>query len=680
MNLEGAGFPLPRDNFSKTRNNGEFQISRIIRETQDNQSLLNLLNSLKFQTLRANSIKTQNYTKMNMRMKRIVMTILVSLAFLPAIKAQGYDIATIAKSDPLVITGAVGTQNTYYYSSLGSGYASPLSSSAYANLNISVYGIAMPFSFYYSSDNLSFSHPQFSFNVSPTYKGWTLHLGRRSMAFSNYIYNIPFNGIGLEYTKPGGNGLRFGAFYGVLRNAVNYNPDEVSAATPAYRRTGWGLKVGYGSSRNFIDLYLFRAQDHRSSIDEVWYDKLNAQENIVLGMRGRWQIIKQMALSANVAASVFSNDITAPMVDSEKVKELDGIFDVRYSSLLRWAGDVSLTTNLNFLSFALNYKLVQPDYTTLGVSYMSNNYHSMGASANTRIGKLVLGGNFSFQSDNLSNEQLYTTRGYVYGANASLPVGSKINLSANYNGYLQRQYDGSAIVNDTTRINRVMNSFTFTPTYNTSTTNFNHGVSLSANYSENKDLNKFNGGKSDVTTMAIGANYSMTVIPIETNFGFNYSHQNSDGYESKYVTNVYSLSASKSLLKDRNLSLSASMSLVQNKMNEDSNISFGGSLSAGYTLADVHNFSLSANYNKFSSTNLVADEYRRDGGFDFSCSVSYAYSFTAFSIKRNKDKAGKKYELYSDFSRTARRERAMKAHQEKANQENRKKANSVKLN
>ena len=176
MNLEGAGLPLPRDNFSKTRNNGEFQICRIIRETQNNQSLLNLLNSLKFQTLRASSIKTQNYTKMNMRMKRIVMTILVSLALLPAIKAQGYDIATIAKSDPLVITGAVGTQNTYYYSSLGSGYASPLSSSAYANLNISVYGIAMPFSFYYSSDNLSFSHPQFSFNVSPTYKGLTLHL------------------------------------------------------------------------------------------------------------------------------------------------------------------------------------------------------------------------------------------------------------------------------------------------------------------------------------------------------------------------------------------------------------------------------------------------------------------------------------------------------------------------
>ena len=56
-------------------------------------------------------------------------------------------ISTIAKSDPLIITGAVGTQNTYYHSSLGSGYRSPWANSVYANLNISVYGISMPFAF-----------------------------------------------------------------------------------------------------------------------------------------------------------------------------------------------------------------------------------------------------------------------------------------------------------------------------------------------------------------------------------------------------------------------------------------------------------------------------------------------------------------------------------------------------
>ena len=350
--------------------------------------------------------------KMRLKLRQAIIAALLVMGV--TFNASAFDIATIAQSDPLVITGSVGTQNTYYHSSSGNGYSSPFSSSIYANMNINVYGIAMPFSFYYNTDNVSFSHPQFSFNISPTYKGFTLHLGKRSMQFSNYVYNIPFNGIGLEYQRPGGNGgLRLGAFYGTLKNAINYSPDEVSVATPAYRRTGWGFKVGYGSSKNYFDFYLFRAQDHQTSIDEYWWDRVTAQENIVLGLKGRWQIAKPLALTANVAASIFSTDMTAQKVESEETEKWDGIYDVRYSSMMRWAGDVNLTANFKPISFALTYKMVQPDYMSLGVSYMSNNYHSLGLSANTRIGKLNLGGNFSAQRDNLSNEQLYTTKGFV---------------------------------------------------------------------------------------------------------------------------------------------------------------------------------------------------------------------------------------------------------------------------
>ena len=57
-------------------------------------------------------------------------------------------ISNIAKSDPLIITGAIGTQHTYYHSSVGGGYRSPWGNSFYASLNISVYGISMPFAFY----------------------------------------------------------------------------------------------------------------------------------------------------------------------------------------------------------------------------------------------------------------------------------------------------------------------------------------------------------------------------------------------------------------------------------------------------------------------------------------------------------------------------------------------------
>ena len=110
-------------------------------------------------------------------------------------------ISTIAKSDPLIITGAIGTQNTFYNSSVGNGYRSPWANTINANLNIQLYGISMPFAFYYSNNNSSFSFPHISFHIDPTYKNWRAHLGRSNMAFSSYIMSMSFNGFGLEYNS-----------------------------------------------------------------------------------------------------------------------------------------------------------------------------------------------------------------------------------------------------------------------------------------------------------------------------------------------------------------------------------------------------------------------------------------------------------------------------------------------
>lgn len=582
------------------------------------------------------------------------------------------------KKDPLIITGSMGLQSTLYYSSGGS-YASPLNYSMYANMNVNLYGYNMPFAFYYSANNYSFSYPQFAFNFSPSYKGWTLHLGKRSMPFSSYVYNLPFNGAGIEYKSPK-SGFRFGLFYGVLREAVNFEPGEMPSGKPVYKRSGWGIKVGYGNSRTFADLYLFRSQDHQSSIDDIWHEDIFAQENIVLGMRGRWQIIKQLSLTGNVATSIFSTDTKAPQLPGEEAEKYEDLFNVRYTSLMRWAGDVTLAATFRRFSLSLFYKHIQPDYMSMGVSYMNNNYHNIGTAANLRLGNITLGGNFSFQEDNVSRDQLYTTRGLTYSANASMPIGNKISLSANYNGYIQRQYDGTAHVNDTTRLDRTVNSISGTASYNTNTERLGHYFSLTGNYSLNEDNNRTIAGTGDVGTLAVGSNYSISVIPIEMNFSINYSYQQSNGYDSKYTTSVYTLSASKALLKERNLSLNASASLVDNRMDSDKSITAAANISAAYTLAKVHNFTLNLNYSHYANTNLVLDEFQRDKGYDFTCSFSYSFSFTAFSIKRRaKEEVARygKYEYYSDFSRRAIRERKLLEYQRQKNDENRQKMNSV---
>lgn len=580
------------------------------------------------------------FKKMQFRMKTIKAALISSLLtlMLPSVVCA-QNISEIAKSDPLIITGAVGTQNTYHYSSVGDGYASPLSNTVYANLNISLYGVSMPFAFYYSNNNTSFSYPQFSFNLNPQYKNWTGHIGQSSMDFSQYVMNTSFNGVGLEYNT---NRFRVGAFYGKLHSAVNDDPTDPAARKPQYRRMAWGFKVGYGSQTNYLDLYLLRAYDCLNTVNESWRDIISPEENIVVGVKGCVTPLKWASLSANVATSVFSTDTRMQKVEDSEAQKWEKIFDVRYSSLMRFAGDATLNMSLPLgINTSVSYRMVQPDYKSLGTYYMSNNYQSLGISASTTLFKKVsLSANYSGQSDNLSNEQLYTTSGYIYSAMASTRLGNHFNLSAGFNGYTQRQSDGKMVVNDTTRINRQMTSFSFTPTYMLDGDVLSHSISLSLNYTTNKDKNHFTEemNHSNVETKAIGLNYGVNVKPWEMDFTVSLSHQQTEGYKRKYKSEVGSLTASRSFLEEKNLTLSGTLSLCYNEVyRESKNLSMGGDFSVGYTIKKVHAISAAASFNKYGDVNISQTRSNLDCT-DITCSLNYAYTFSLFEIKKKSKK------------------------------------------
>lgn len=551
--------------------------------------------------------------------------------------ASAQDIASIAKSDPLIITGTIGTANTYHYMSEGNGYASPLSNTIYANLNISLYGISMPFSLYYTNDNTSFNYPHLTFNLTPTYKNWTGHIGQSSMAFSAYVLNMSWNGVGLEYNS---DRLRVGAFYGKLRNAVNDDPTDPAARRPQYRRMGWGFKVGYGSGTNYIDLYLLRAYDCLNTVNEAWRDVISPQENVVVGLKGCVTPLKWASLTANVATSVFSTDTRAEKVEDDAARRWDKVFDVRYSSMARFAGDVSLSLRLPLgINANVCYRMIQPDYTSLGTYYMSNNYHSLGVTASTMLfHKVSLSGTFSGQQDNLTNKQLYTTSGYVYSAMSSMRLGNHFNLSVAYNGYTQKQSDGIMPVNDTTRVDRQLNSISLTPTFMFDSPDLGHSISLTANITSNKDRNHFTESiyHNNVNTVAMGLNYGLNVKPWEIDFGLSFSHQQTKGYRSKYTSDVGTLSASRSFLEEKNLNLNASLSLCYNEVERQSkSLSLGGDFSVGYTLKKVHTFSGGVSFSKYGDVNITSTRSNLDCT-DITCSLNYAYTFSLLEIKRKK--------------------------------------------
>lgn len=567
-------------------------------------------------------------------MRKLLSITLLTTALVVPTHAQ--DIAQIAKSDPLIISGAIGTNNTYHHSSQGSGYASPLSNTVYANLDISIYGMSMPFSLYYSNNNTSFSYPHISFNISPKYKNWQAHFGQSSMAFSSYVMNTSFNGVGLEYND---GMFRGGAFYGTLRSAVNDDPNDPYARTPQYKRIGWGLKVGYGSVSNYVDLYVLKASDRLNSLDERWQQLVSPQNNFVVGLKGAVTPVNFLSFNANVATSAFSVDTRGRSVETDDAKKWSSIFDTKYTSLMRFAGDVSANVNIGAWTTSLFYRMVQPNYTSLGTSYMSNNYQGFGLNVSGSLfSRLSLSAMYSLQQDNLTKKQLYTTSGSVYNLNLGTSIGQNFNINASYNGYLQSQGDGTAKVTDSTRVKRIMNSFSLTPSYSINGAALTHYISASINYTNNKDLSPLATGKDDVNTFAAGVTYDMNVPSWKTNFTTSFNHQTSTSYEQTYTTDILSLSAHRSFLKENNLTLSGTINLVYNKLKKmRENMSLGGNLSCAYTIKKVHAFSLTAGINKMSDVNVSVDEQPYNST-EINASFNYTYTFTLFQIKNKNNK------------------------------------------
>ncbi len=549
--------------------------------------------------------------------------------------AQSID--QIAKSDPLIITGAIGTQNTFYHSSTGYDGRAQLSNTLYVNLDISFYGINMPFSFYLSNGTTSWSYPYFSLSMSPSWHDWTLHLGERSMSFSNYVYNSPFYGVGVEY---GGHNIRFGAFYGRLKRAISDDPTDPAARSPQYSRYGWGFKIGYGTGKNYLDLFIFKAKDRIGSIDDYWQNTIVPQENLAIGVKGRVSFLKHFSLTANAATSIFTYDTRAEGVPDSIIGKWGKLFDSKYTSNARFAGDAALNYSMRNFNLSLQYKYVQPGYATLGTGYVSNNYRSFGLGTNLSLlkGRVTLNGNFNHQQDNLSGEQLYTTKGLVYNAAVNWRLNNALSLNAAYNGYQQRQTDGTAKVNDSTKVDRLMHSLTSSANYSIQGDQLMHAIGVSYNFSKNLDRNKINKGASDVTTHAVGTNYTLNVEPWEMAFSVAYNHQNSKNASGTFTTNMFSFGTGRAFLENKDLRIDASLSYAINDAQGTKTNTFGGFLSSSYAIKDVHQFSLSAGYNHYTQKFTSASESATTKNWDLSISFNYSYTFTLLEIKKKSKK------------------------------------------
>lgn len=519
-------------------------------------------------------------------------------------------------TDPLTLSGTVGTQITSSWTNSEQYYNTPFSATAYADMTFNLYGISIPMTLNFvntSANQFSFSKPEFTISLRPMWKGFTFHFGTSSMNFSNYTYNgVSFNGVGMDYK---GKSFRIGGFYGTFNRATSFNArikdldaiqyladdllgmNNVAYTTvPQYKRKAYAAHIGVGSSKNYVDISLLHAADDPNSLPAEWFlydgydttrytrDSIRGKENLAVGLKGHFTIGKHVMFEANLGASLFTPDIARDEMVLEGTSAASinsllntvrktGLFNPRFGSEVHFAGDALLNLNFKPVTATFTYRFVQPDYTSLGAYGFNQNAQTFGGNISTALFRntafLTLNG--FLQRDNLDKKQLYTNQVCSYSASWNNTFENSLGLALSYNGVLQKQLDGVLVVPEATRIDQITHSLDFSPSYTLSLKD-DHTFSLNYSLLQNKNRNEqLTGVSFDATSHTIGVGYEAYLsgprLSIDANYDFSMSH----ALGSDYNSHDLACGTSYNFIENDNMTLSgdARLTLAYNIMKDE---------------------------------------------------------------------------------------------------------------
>lgn len=569
----------------------------------------------------------------------------------------------IKTADPFAISGQVGAGMGFSYNSNQPG-CTPFTGNIYASLNLSFYSFELPISLYFSDNTTSFSYPQlptFHLGFMPTWRNFKFHIGSSSMHFSNYTYSgLTFLGGGLEYQ---GKLFRASAFGGLLnratrtkgyddRTAIQQLADSLlglnvpEADLPQYRRDAVGFKVGVGNERNFIDFSVLKAKDKLKSLPEEWQDTVAPEENLAIGLSGRFAIRKWFSFTANLGASVYTNDTRdslASMIGREEavqklVKYTNWLMPFCNNTNFRLAGDAAMNFIAKGFNGSLTYRFIQPDYVSLGASKFNQNSHSLGTVMNFSMfrgySNLSLVG--YLQRDNLNKKQMYMNQVATYSLNWNNHIGNIFNLGINYNGIKQDQFSGTCLLADSLKLNQIVHTLTVSPSF-TIEKEYTHTIGLNANFVQNSNLNKSYINGVNIKTLTTGISYGIDFSEIRLGVDAGYDFSMSSSEFAKY--NSHGLNAGvnyKIMQKDKlswNVNYNGSFAYNIQKMDGvENDFSISNSIGSNFSFNKAHTASLYLSLSNFSDNERIGQRVATD--LDCRFTLSYSYSFAARVIKK----------------------------------------------
>lgn len=550
------------------------------------------------------------------------------------VQSQAQDLTDLFAKDSLTVPqklsrntkvmGGVDAQfSTYSVSGIQS-RRDPYNWSVGGNINFSSYGLELPFSFYFTNQNTSYTQPFNQFGVSPSYKWVKVHLGYRSLAWSDFTLNgHTFLGAGVEL-NPGI--LRFGAVYGRFRSAAE--PENAMGQIPSYRRVGYALRLGFGTDKDHVDAILFHGQDDPTSIS-THPDSINIYpgENLTVGLVGRKQIIKQVSAEMEWARSAYSKDIRSDetiLTEGNGVyNSLGGLFTPRSTSNYNNAYKIGVNWTPSRFKTGVKYRRIEGEYQTMGSYFFQNDLEDITFNLGAPLAnnKVNFNGSVGFQRNNLTQDKVSQTSRVIGSANVFWNVSQKFNTGLSYSNFSSTLRAVQDQITDSINYYQVSNTANAFGNYSFGSSEKQQSLML--NLSAQRANARGEYSVSDVETKFNNAslNYRILLKNISTSFTAGASITNIEAAGFSTISSGPMVGVNKELL-DKKLRLNGSHSVIWQSQN-GSALSLVNLSRLGFTYKPFmhHQFNLMAtlmNKNSKSATAPSFVELRLQFGYRYS--------------------------------------------------------------
>lgn len=418
---------------------------------------------------------------------------LVIMVLLCGMEGYCQDLENISKKDLVKVSGGVALSSTAYAAIGTESNRDPFLGLINLNLNINILGIInAPFSATFSTQSTQFSQPQpfNNFGISPKYKSVTAHLGYRSMNLSEFSLNgSQFLGVGVE-VSPEESFVKGKAMFGRFAKPVFFNPDGTVATTPSFSRLGWGGGVTLGrTSKNELSLNIFKAKDDPNSLDVPPEDLgITPAENLVLGVAGKKAITKQISVDGEFDLSFFTNDLNVPSEVLPGYSYFNNIFlfTQNPTSQLKKAIVGNVNYKPSFAKFQLKYRRVDPDYKTLGISFVNNDYEDLSLKSSfglfeKKLGVSVSGG---MQRNDLEKQKVTGMLRLISSLGLTYRINETWNAALSFANFSTDTRQTVVLTLDSLSMVQTTKSFSSNLSKSLSSDNAQGGLSLSFNYQD----------------------------------------------------------------------------------------------------------------------------------------------------------------------------------------------------